>query len=491
MSYVRPTFAALLLANPASAANNRCLALSSADGHIQARPVAATSMAPAYCRVTGTLRPVPGSRIGFELQLPQPERWTGRFQMFGNGGYSSALPQRAMALALARGSAAIATDTGHTGDDPDFARGRPEAIVDWGWRAVHLTAQAGQALVARYYGRTAAHRYFAGCSTGGHQAMMEAQRFPDDFDGIVAGAPGADRTRLNTAFLWQFLANHRSGRSDAPVLEPGDLQLLARNSYDACRSANGREAGGLAEDPWLNDPVGCRPSPAALLCRLNQAGPCLSAAKVEAATAMYRGAPGADGGATVTYPWLPGSEAAWSGYWADPKNPAQPARIDFWRDWVFRQRNWHWRSFDPPRDLAIAKQRLSKTIDAVDLDMLHFRQRGGRLLIYHGLADPVVSPLDTIAKFQAMQATTRGGDWTRLFLAPGVGHCGGGPGHDRFDAQAAIEAWVELGRAPERLIASDAVGRTRPLCPYPQRAVFRGGDPAVAASFACVAPSAA
>jgi feruloyl esterase len=488
MSCARLLLAASLLSAPVQAATDACTALSSADGGVRAAPVAAAAGRPAFCRVTGTLRPVPASRIGFELHLPAPGAWTGRFQMLGNGGYSSVLPLEAMATALAHGSAVAATDTGHDGDDPDFARARPQAIVDWGWRAVHLTAQSTQALTARYYGRPAAHRYFAGCSTGGHQAMMEAQRFPDDFDGIVAGAPGADRVRLNAAFLWQYLSNHPHRRDDAPILDAADLGLLARHGLERCRSASGRSAGGLADDPWLNDPLGCRPAPAALLCRRGQAGACLSAAKVAAAAAMYSGARDPLSGSRLTYPWLVGSEEGWRGYWSDPTDPARPARAGFWRHWVFGDPAWNWWSFDVARDLASAQRRLSGEIDAVDPDLARFRGRGGRLIVYHGLADPVVSPLDTIDKYRATLAATGGDEWSRLFLAPGVGHCGGGPGPARFDAQAAIEAWVERRRPPERLIAADAAGRTRPLCPFPSRAVFRGGDTTVAASFACAAP---
>ncbi|GGB42869.1 putative esterase [Sphingomonas metalli] len=488
MSSARLILAAALLAGPAGAATQPCAALSASGGSVQARPIAAVGTTPAFCRVTGTLRPVAGSRIGFELLLPAAASWTGRFQMLGNGGYSSALPRAAMMAALGRGSAVVATDTGHDGDDPSFARGRPEAIVDWGWRAVHLTARAAQRLAARYYGRPPSHRYFAGCSTGGHQAMMEAQRFPDDFDGIVAGAPGADRTRLNAAFLWQYLSNHPRGRNDTAILDSGDLQLLARHSYASCRSTNGGLGGGLADDPWLNDPLSCRPDPAALLCRPGASGDCLSPTKVEAAQAMYQGVHDPRSGASLTYAWLPGSETGWSGYWADPGNAQQPARINFWRDWVFRTPEWTWWSLNPARDLAVAQRRLSATVDAVSPDLSRFRAHGGRLLVYHGLADPVVSPRDTVAKFRHARSVTGGDEWARLFLAPGVGHCAGGPGFDRFDPQAAMEAWVERAVVPEHLVAADAAGRTRPLCPYPRRAVFRGGDPRRADSFTCSAP---
>lgn len=498
MSFARQTGAALaaLLASAASAAGPACEALSHADGSVRAEAIAAGTTIPGgsgegtlppYCRIRGVLKPEPGSRIGFELWLPDPERWTGRYQMLGNGGYSSTLPLGAMAQALARGSAAIATDTGHEGDDPEFARGRPQAIVDWGWRAVHLSALAGKKVVQQYYGRPAERSYFNGCSTGGHQGMMEAQRFPADFDGIVAGAPGSNRVRLNSAFLWQYLANHPGRDGSRPVLDGNDLRLLAASSLLRCRAANGAAAGGLSSDKWLNDPLGCRPDPAILLCRAGGPSPCLSSEKVMAAQAMYAGARDPRSGRRVTFPWLPGSEPGWSGYWADPREPTQPARVNLWRFWAFDNPTWDWWSFDFRRDLRVAMSRLSPLIDATDPDLRAFRARGGRLLQYHGLADPVVSPLDTLAYRHAVlrRSGTRGEDWFRLFLVPGMGHCSGGEGFNRFDAQAAIERWVEEARAPQQLLATNSTGTTRPLCPYPQRAIFRGGNPGEARSFVC------
>lgn len=437
-----------------------------------------------FCRIHGILRPQVGSRIGFELWLPERHKWNGRFQMLGNGGYSSALPLEAMRQALARGNAVAATDTGHEGEDPDFAIGRPQAIVDWGWRAVHATAVAAKTLVARFYGRTAHHSYFNGCSTGGQQAMSEAQRFPEDFDGIVAGAPGSDRVRLNAAFLWQFLANHRYGEDRAPILSPNDLRLLTDYAKAQCGKVDQGVAGGIA----IGDPLSCKVDPAALLCRPGQTSACLTAEKVAAARKMYEGAPHPRTGKPVTFPWLPGSEMGWAVYWADPAKPDQPARVNFWRIWAGKGSAWNWWRFSFARDLPAAQRRLSDTVDATSPDLSEFRARGGKLLQYHGLADPVVSPLDTLAYRRSMIATTDPVGfhrWYRLFLIPGMGHCQGGDGFSTFDAQSAIEAWVEQGQAPDHLEATSASGATRGLCPYPQRAVYRGGDPKRADSHIC------
>lgn len=441
------------------------------------------------CRVTGELRPVPGSQIGFALWLPPEAAWTGRMVMLGNGGYSSRLPEAAMGAELARGSAVVATDTGHQGDGPEFARGRPQTIVDWGWRAVHLTAITARTIISRFYGRGPRYRYFNGCSTGGHQAMTEAQRFPLDFDGIVAGAPGAARVRLNAGFLWQYLSNHPRGDDLHAILDRSDLALLQETSIGACRAANGGPAGGLAGDAWLNNPMLCRFDPSVLGCPAGVvAGKCLSSGKIAAARAMYAGATDPRTGVRVTTPWLPGSEAGWAAYLAEPGQPNQPARTDFWRIWAFSDATWSpWR-FDFGRNLATAYRRLSPTIDATSPALSRFHAAGGKLLQYHGLADPVVSPLDSTGYYATVAARGPTRDWYRLFLAPGMAHCGGGPGFSRFNTQVAIERWVETGSAPDRMIARQTdLNQTaeRPLCPYPARAVFVGANPTNASSFAC------
>jgi feruloyl esterase len=462
------------------AAPEKCAALTGGDA--QAEWMVEKGAVPAHCRVQRILRPAAGSRVGVTVLLPAPSRWTGRLQMLGNGGYSSALPERAMEAALARGSTVVATDTGHEGDEPTFAQGRPQAIVDWGWRAVHVSVVAAKMTVVRYYGREASHSYFAGCSTGGHQAMSEAQRFPADFDGIVAGAPGSNRVRLNAAFLWQFISNHRRTAPFTPILDSRDLALLHQNALARC-AATGTGAG-----RWLEDPFSCRPRPEALLCQPGMTVSCLTPEKVEAARAMYNGVRDPRNGSHVTFPWLPGSELGWDAYWADPRQPTQPARADFWRLWAARGQTWNWRHFAFPRDLTSAQRRLSRTIDATDPNLIAFRRRGGKLIQYHGLADPVVSPLDTLSYRSTMlRRTGYAASWYRLFLAPGMGHCVGGPGFARFDPQPAVEAWVERDKAPMSLIATDSTGAQRPLCDVPARSVFVAGDPRLAASYKCEA----
>jgi len=460
------------------------------NGTAPGMPGQPTGRLPAYCRVTGIVRPVRGSEIGFEGWLPLPGNWTGRLQMFGNGGYSSAMPIGQMAQGLARGSVVVATDTGHKGDDPDFAAGHEQAIADWGYRAVHQTVVQAKRLALRFYGRAATHAYFHGCSTGGQQALMEAQRFPNDFDGIIAGAPGADRVRLNAAFLWQFLSNHRPGDNLHPILGQRDLALLQRASFLACRDSNGSSAGGDRADAWLNDPTQCRFDPATLACPNTLEHGCLSPEQVKAAQRMYVGASDRNH-RIVTTPWLPGSEKGWAAYWADPRDPAQPARANFWRTWVFSNPQWDWWQFSYDRDLPAVMRKLGPLIDATNPDLRRFDRRGGKLLQYHGLADPVVSPLDSIRYFGRVEAGSGAGstaDWYRLFLVPGMGHCAGGEGFWRFDAQAAIETWVETGAPPLSIQAAGASGRdSRPLCPYPAKAMAAGPGPG-GQSYHCVMP---
>jgi feruloyl esterase len=427
--------------------------------------------------------------------------------MFGNGGYSSALPYAEMAAHLQAGYAVVGTDTGHTGEGPDFGLNRPEAIIDWGYRAVHTTIVNAKRVVAEFYGRNARFSYFQGCSTGGHQALMEAQRFPEDFDGIVAGAPGNNRTHLNAGFLWQFVQNQVRGGQPRQIVPARKLAMLGTAAYAACRKQNGADAGGLASDPFLNDPLSCSVDPAALLCAGAETDECLTAAQVAVVKRMYDGAVNPRTGARIFFGWPAGSEAGWSQYWADPQNPAEPARADFWRYWAFKDPQWNWQRFDFDSDMKRADDQLAGTINAMDAKLDKFRKKGGKLIQYHGMADPVTPYADSITYQQRVlmdqlqsrgfayleDATRATGEFYRLFLAPGMGHCGGGPGAVPSDLEPAIEKWAERNEAPAFLLgvrnAGGVAGKgfTRPLCPYPQVARHNGsGAPDDAASFSCV-----
>ncbi len=470
---------------------------------------------PAFCRVHGVASPVPGSRIGFELWLPL-QGWNGKLEMFGNGGYSSAIEYPNMGAQLARGYATLGTDTGHTGTDPDFAVGHPEAIIDWGNRAVHESVAQARAVVRAFFDAVPVHSYFVGCSTGGHQAFMEAQRFPSDFDGIVAGDPGHNRTHLNMGFLWEFLRDHPAGRDDQPILPAAKLPMVTAAAVRACRQRDVARNGGLPGDAFLADPRDCDFDPASLLCRAGDAPDCLTAAQVGVIRAIYAGPHDPRTGELIENGYVPGSEAAkppgWAFYFQDFNGRNAPARSNFWSVWAFDDPHWNWWSFDFDHAARATDDALAGTLNAMSPDLAAFRARGGRLIQYHGFADPVVPPLDSINYRQRVLdlertriAAAAGGDagpevaeaemgrFYRLFMVPGMAHCSGGPGATSFSMQGALEDWVERDRAPERIVAtrfnddrpSSGVAFRRPLCAYPAHAFYVGGDGADAASFAC------
>ena len=464
------------------------------------RGVALTGL-PGFCRVRGLATPTPRSRIHFEAWLPLTG-WNGRIAMIGNGGYSSVMSSNALAALVRQGTAAVATDTGHEGGELDFGYGNDDAIADWGNRAVHESIVSAKALAAHFYGRAPRHSYFAGCSTGGHQALMEAQRYPADFDGILAGDPGNNRTNLNFGFLWQFLANHEHGDNSHPILTAQDLTLVNRTAVKRCDALDGVTDGVIA------DPRQCKFAPAQLRCTAGKTPDCLTDRQIQALQQMYAGARRNDTGKTVYPGWPVGSEApegagGWQTYWANPAKPDEPQRVEYFRRWVFHDPNWSWWSFDWAKGVDTARARMGPLVDATSPDLSAFERRGGRIILYQGWADPVVSALDTIAYYERMSAATpRAGSFSALFMVPGMGHCTGGPGATDFssgiDASSnialALQDWVERGNKPVRILAehrqtqqaASTASFSRPLCVWPQTARYNGsGNAADAASFTC------
>jgi feruloyl esterase len=446
---------------------------------------------PAFCRVEATARPTSDSEIKFEVWIPPAEAWNGKFEGVGNGGYSGAISYAAMAAGLRRGYAVASTDTGHTGDDMKFGQGHPEKVIDWAHRSVHVMTDASKLIVRNAQGRFAERAYFVGCSSGGHQALSEAQRYPDDYDGIVAGDPANNRIRQTFAFLHSWIATH--DKDGKPIIPQAKLPLLTKAAVEACDGIDG------LKDGVIDDPRRCQFDPARLLCKAGDEATCLTAAQVEAARKTYDGVKNPRTGEPIFTGWPRGSEGfgeaaiqSWRTYIMDPP---EPMRVGFFRYFLFHDPNWDYRTIDWERDLAFAEQRLP-FMAAVDRDMSAFKKRGGKLLMYTGWADPVVPPQDTVAYYDAVVKAMGGPQSTReffrLFLAPGMGHCSGGPGPNQFDHLSALEQWVEKGVAPEKLVASHStngkVDRTRPLCVYPQVARWKGtGSTDEAANFACVA----
>jgi feruloyl esterase len=441
-------------------------------------------MVPAFCRVGAIATPTRDSRIAIEIWIPAANAWNGKLLGTGNGGFTGAVTYSAMVEGLARGYAVVGTDTGHAGDLLEVAQRHPEPIVDWAYRSIHVMTELAKLVIRDYRGRFPDRAYFQGCSTGGQQALSEAQRFPRDYDGIVAGDPGHNRVRLILGFLWSWMAmHHPDGR---PIMPPAKLSLLTKAATAAC------DAGDGLKDGLIGDPRSCRFDPSVLLCRGAEDASCLTSEQVRAAKKVYDGAKNPRTGQSVFPGWARGSEQGWTTYLL---NPAEPMRIGFFRYVAFNDPHWDWRTFDWDRDVAFVDGHLP-WLSANARDLRAFRSNGGKLIMYTGLADPVVPPEDTVAYYEDVVKTMGGPRETakffRFFPVPGMGHCGGGPGPNSFDALSALERWSERDLAPDQITASHStlgsIDRTRPLCAYPNVARFRGvGSIDAAASFSCAA----
>ena len=451
-----------------------------------ASPVAAP-MLPAHCRVAATLKPSADSDIKMEIWLPAGSVWNGKFLAIGGGGWVGAISYQGMAAALQDGYATASTDTGHEGRSASFAAGHPEKVVDFSHRAVHEMTLAAKAITAAYYGRPSRLSYWNGCSTGGRQGLIAAQKYPEDFDGIVAGAPASNYTRL---CAWRLALEAAVLKDPAMAVPPAKAAMLNKAVLAACDALDGLVDGLLA------DPRKCHFDPSTLLCRGNARDNCLTAPQVEAVKMAY--APAKKKTGEVIYPGLPpGGEAGWAALAGDAAEPGA-LNVDMFRYVAHEDPDWDWRTFDLELDTALA-DRKGGYMNAMDPDLSAFKKRGGRLLIYHGWNDGAsggaISPLNTLDYYANVLAEMgpKQEDWLRLFMVPGMAHCGGGPGPNQFNAVAAMERWRESGAAPEQIVAvhvtNNRVDMTRPLCPYPKVAVYQGtGSANDAGNFACKAP---
>lgn len=434
---------------------------------------------PAFCRVAATLRPSSDSDIRIEVWMPVAG-WNGKLQSVGNGAWAGTISYTAMASALAAGYASASTDTGHAGNRPDFIPGHPEKVIDFAYRAVHEMTTAAKQIAAAYYGGAPARSYWNGCSTGGRQALVEAQRYPDDYDGIVAGAAANYTTHLQAQQVWIAEEAHKDAARSLP---PAKLTALHQAVLRACDALDG------VKDGVLEDPTRCHFDPAALACKGGDGPSCLTAPQIDVAREIYRGPADPRTGRRI-FPGLePGSESGWS--MLAGEKPMSYA-VEIYSYLVFRNPAWNFLSFDPSKDVALAEKTIGKTMDSTDPDLRPFFAHGGKLLMYHGWADPGIAPLNSVNYYESVVDTTGAAakESIRLFMVPGMGHCRSGDGTDTFDAVSALDEWVEKGAPPRRMAASHltrgSVDKTRPLCPYPQSAHYMGsGDPNDASNFVC------
>jgi feruloyl esterase len=473
---------------------------------------------PSFCKVSAVLAPTSDSFINVELWMPT-STWNGKFEGIGNGGYAGtiALGVPAMVSGLQSGFAVATTDMGtapSSNNDADALVGHPEKWIDWGWRATHLMTTASKQLIQNFYGQSPRWSYFNGCSTGGEQALMEAQRFPEDYDGILGGDPANNRTHVHTAVAWNYRAMHATPQS---LFTSSQAQAVTNAIVAACAV----QSGGLAADPFLTDPRTCRWDPAALQCNGIDTGSCLSPDQVTAARAMYAGAHDPATGHLIFPGSVRGSESdgqfGWVGIGGQPEIPFGSIF-----KWVFGP-TFTYLNFNFDNDMATMDSILAPNVNANSTDLGKFSGRGGKFIMYHGWADPLVSPQESINYYERLvaaqgnkgsAAAKQAQGFYRLFMVPGMAHCAFGTGPNAFgnrfsgqvyaapppandaahDIFIALQNWVEKGVAPNRIIATKYVNdvpnlgvqMTRPLCVYPLVSKYGGtGDANTAENFVC------
>jgi len=461
---------------------------------------------PAFCRVSGVIKPSADSNIQFEVWMPA-SGWNGKFQGVGNGGFAGDMGYDQMVDAVAHGYASATTDTGHKAGatDATWALHHPEKIVDFGHRAIHLTAVNAKALIRAFYGEGPRRSYFSSCSNGGRQALMEAQRYPEDYDGILAGAPANYWTHLLANAAWDLQA---IGTPET-YIPAKKLKAIEAAALAACDAADG------VKDSVIENPPHCRFDPAVLLCQGPETDACLTQPQVNALEKLYSG--GKDSHGRQIFPgYSPGGEAEPGGWaaWITGGSPDHSLMFafgtQFFKNMVFDDPNWDYHKFDTDHDTAAADSKMSGPLNANDPDLSRFRARGGKLILYHGWSDAAIAAQNTVDYYHSVTAkmgAANAATFVRLFMVPGMQHCFGGLGPNSFgqftvgagdadhDLDTALERWVEKGIAPEKVIATkrksdmdpkSAVVRTRPLCAWPMIARYKGdGSTDDAANFEC------
>jgi hypothetical protein len=464
---------------------------------------------PAFCRITADAKPTADSDIKIEVWMPA-SGWNGKFRGQGNGGFAGEIDYRTLGLAVAQGYASAATDTGHAaeGTNATWALGHPEKIIDFAYRAIHEMTVIGKATVKAFYGDAPQHAYFANCSNGGRQALMEAQRYPADYDGILAGAPANYWTHLLASALYDAQTTTLDPASYIPTSK---IPMIAKAVNAACDGKDG------VTDGILNDPRQCHFDPAILLCKAGDSNACLTKPQVTALEKLYEGAH--DSEKRELFPgFLPGGEDGTGGWalWITGTGPGQSLLFafgkGFFSDMVYDQADWDYKKANLDEAVAAADKKFAAVLNATESNLKPFSSRGGKLIIYHGWNDAAISALNTINYYESVESKMGKQDadsFLRLFMVPGLQHCGGGPGPDVFGQMGfstandpqhnmylALEQWVEKGTAPTTVIATKQSGEgaaatkmTRPLCAYPQVAKYKGvGNTNDAASFVCAVP---
>lgn len=463
---------------------------------------------PAFCRVTGVLEPSDDSEIRFEVWMPE-QRWNARLLGSGNGGFAGSIWYGQFASYLKRGFAVAGSDAGHQaeGTDASWAYGHPEKVKDFGWRAVHLTAEIAKQILKAYYGKSEEKAYFDACSDGGREALMEAQRFPEDYDGILAGAP---------ANAWSTMLAAGAGVMQSLMGDPKtyipDMKLPAiqKASLAACDAQDG------VKDGVIGDPAKCRFDPEVLLCKSKETLDCLTQPQVETLKTLYAGAKDAQG--KIVFPGFSmGDETGWK-EWVVGEDPGSSLSSQFvqnyFRYMVTGDPKWNVLTANFDALLQESREKRAADLDATNPDLSRFAARGGKLILYHGWNDPAISPWNTVAYFKGVEqemGEKKVASFTRLYMVPGMEHCSGGPGasafgqlgmgsaegtkHGLFDS---LQDWVEKGSPDEDVVttkyatAEDGARKvimTRPLCAYPKVAHYKGaGETNDAASFVCAAP---
>jgi feruloyl esterase len=463
---------------------------------------------PAFCRVAGVLSPTSDSEIRFEVWMPE-QGWNGRYLGIGNGGFAGAIGYAGFVGYLKRGFAVAGSDTGHRaeGTDATWAYGHEEKVKDFGWRAVHLTAERAKQILQAYYGKAEEKAYFDSCSDGGREALMEAQRFPEDYDGILAGAPANAWTTMLAAGVGAM----QSLASD-PRAYISDLKLPAiqKAALEACDALDG------VKDGVIGDPMQCHFDPEVLLCKGKEGLDCLTQPQVETLKSLYGGAK--DGKGQTIFPGFSmGDETSWK-EWVVGEDPAASTFSRFVQNYfryvVTGDPKWNALTANMDEALRMSREKGASDLDATDPDLSRLAAHGGKVILYHGWNDPAISPANTIAYYKSVEdkmGAQKVASFMRLYMVPGMEHCAGGPGassfgqlgmetatgpkHGLFDS---LQGWVEKGSPAEDVVATKyAPGEngtrktvmTRPLCAYPSVAKYNGsGDSSNAANFACVKP---